>query len=103
MKNHYRPWSDEDDSYMTEEYPHTPVETLAMALKRTVRSVEQRASLLGLKKNLTRYEIYEDGKLLADGTAEELAKELYVSIDAIYNYIYQNDKANRTYGARADL
>lgn len=46
-----RLWSEADDALLRQRYPHEPTQALAVALRRSVRSVYARAALLGLAKS----------------------------------------------------
>lgn len=51
LENLYSTYSKEDEDFLKENYPVKPTRWIARKLGRTVTALQQRASMLGLKKN----------------------------------------------------
>lgn len=57
----YRRWSDEEISYLTEQYGKATADLIAVALDRTTDSVWEKADRLGLRKHRKRHQRDPDG------------------------------------------
>lgn len=85
MRN--KEWTDEDITFLIENYHEMPTDELAEKLKRTVEAVRKAYSVFkyeNTERKMNIYAYYKNDELIATGTAKELAEKLNLKENTIY-------------------
>ena len=92
-----KPWTLKEQDRLIEMYvdESKPVSEIAKELGRTEGSVYARTRTLGLKRKPMQFEVYRGHVLLAEGTAQECADELGITLNAFYTHHYRTKRPTR--------
>lgn len=81
-------WTNEEDTYLQNNYLNMSDKELAHRLQRTEKAVGNRRSTLFLYRDIAKkYIMYRDDELLAEGTAKEIAAKRGIKLSTFYGYI----------------
>src|SRR5699024_2235028 len=95
--NHQKPWTNEEDLFLVNNYETMSNEELASELKRTAPAIDGRMNVLYLKRE-TLYILYDDGQAVFTGNKKECASFWELKISSIDYYAspsYKNRIKNR--------
>lgn len=87
-----KPWTNDEDKYLNDNYADTSSHELAEELNRTVSSVRNRSVLLFLRKNKKMYAYYKGDEHIITGTISEVADYVGVKKKTIGFYCSQSHR-----------
>src|SRR5699024_10914218 len=96
-----KPWTNEEDLFLAENYEYMTNRELAEKLGRTKGAVSKRLSLLHFKRGEAIYAYYKGDKYQRSGTLKGLAEHYGVKEETIYYYTseaYASKASKNGYG-----
>ena len=84
--NHRKTWTEADVAYLVANVDDFYLETLAEDLGRTKAAVRAKLYTLNRQPKLREYALYKGDKLLAIGTAKDIAYEMGINPNSLYRY-----------------